>query len=68
MLMIPMDGPESIPCTANCIVCGERMKSSELMADICGEPFKAFYCKPCVPEGATVLTREQFFAMREGSK
>lgn len=68
MLMIPMDGPESIPCIAICLGCGERKHSSTLLADITGEPFKAFYCPPCVPQGATVLTREQFFAMREGSK
>lgn len=71
MLLIPMDGPESIPCTAQCLSCGARKNSSLLYADIEGEPYKAFYCRDtadCVPTNATVMTREQFFAMKEGGK
>lgn len=69
--MIPMDGPGSIPCIAQCAACGARKNSGQMYADIEGEPYKAFYCRDtadCVPENATVLTREQFFAMREGGK
>lgn len=71
MLLIPMDGPESIPCIAQCIACGARKNSGLMYADIEGEPYKAFYCADtatCVPDNATVLTRAQFFSMKEGSR
>lgn len=71
MLLIPMDGPDSIPCIAQCVACGERKNSGLLYADIEGEPYKAFYCilnPACIPANAVILTREQFFAMKEGSK
>lgn len=71
MLLIPMDGPDSIPCNVTCVACGLRKNSGYMYSDIEGEPYKAFYCadKPsCIPTNATVMTREQFFAMKEGSK
>lgn len=68
MLLIPMDSKDSIPCIVSCIECGKRRHSSRMHADIEGEPYKAFYCPACIPSNATVMTREQFFAMKEGSK
>ena len=72
MLFIPMDGPESTPCIVRCAGCTSREQSSNMHADIKGEPFKAFYCHDCVRDfmrkgKAIVMSREEFFARIENA-
>jgi hypothetical protein len=66
MLLIPMDGPNSIPCIVRCKNCSKHVHSSEANADIKGEPFKAFYCKACT-DFTKFMTREEFFAKVENA-
>jgi len=62
---IPMDDENSVPCTATCLACGKEERSGLLFAHLEGEPYKAFYCRSCIPADAVVLTRKQFFAKEE---
>ena len=66
MLLIPMDGPDSTPRIVRCVSCKKHVHSSEAHADIKGEPFKAFYCVPCVIDlrwdsNVVTMTREEYF-------
>ena len=72
MLLIPMDGPESIPCTVRCVCCWAWEHSENAYADIKGEPFKSFYCASCFATlngqpNVVVMTREEFFAKVENA-
>ena len=72
MLLIPMDGPDSIPCIVRCVRCQRHEHSASAYADIKGEPYKAFYCSTCTAilkkyESVPVMTREEFFARIENA-
>jgi len=72
MLLIPMDGPDSIPCIVRCFRCRRHEHSPKAYADIKGEPFKSFYCASCTAtlngqSNVVVMTREEFCALIENA-
>ena len=42
--------PITPDCSVICCQCGEWVKVSDVLADLEGEAFKSYYCKPCALE------------------
>lgn len=51
MRLVPVDPNRWYPTSITCIHCGVRRDSSVMVADLDGEPFRAYYCPDCIPEG-----------------
>ena len=50
MRLVPVPANESNPTIkVLCKGCGRWVLAQEAVADLDGEPFKAYYCAPCTP-------------------
>ena len=50
MTIVPLFVNKAQPVYVKCRGCGELVVDSEAFADLDGEPFINYYCKPCVDQ------------------